>query len=91
MIKDININITLITKTKTKLTRIDISKYNSQYNNLTIIYDDTYHDRYIIIDNSKIYHLGASINHDGSKTFSINILEDKFVIKSIFDKIKKDL
>ena len=50
------------------------------YNNLNIIYDDTFHDRYFIIDKSIVYHLGTSINHIGSKTFSINKLEDELVI-----------
>mgnify|MGYP003292403871 CR=1 FL=1 len=74
MIKDIEVEVLLITSNKSKLKSIDIEKYNQEYNNLKVRYDDTYHDRYIIIDNKKVYHLGASINHAGSKTFSINIL-----------------
>ena len=33
-----------------------------------------------IIDKSIVYHLGTSINHAGSKTFSINILTDEFAL-----------
>ena len=33
----------------------------------------------VVIDRNKIYHCGTSINYIGSKTFSINILEDEIV------------
>ena len=68
---------------------MDINKYNSQYNNLTIIYDDTFHDRYFIIDKKELYHCGASLNRIGIKTFSINILEDEIVKKSLLERINK--
>jgi len=60
MIRNINANITLITSNKSKLKSIDIEKYNEEYSNLKVLYDDTFHDRYIIIDKEKVYHLGAS-------------------------------
>ena len=28
---------------------------NEEYNNLTVYYDDTFHDRYFVIDNNKVY------------------------------------
>ncbi|MCI9585087.1 MAG: ORF6N domain-containing protein [Bacilli bacterium] len=87
MIKDLSVKVTLIVKNKSLLTKTDINKYNSQYSNLNIIYDDSFYDRYFIIDNDIIYHCGASINHAGSKTFSINKLEDEIVKKSLINKI----
>ena len=72
-ISNIKIPVTLIVKNKSLLTNLDITKYNSQYNNLKIVYDDTFHDRYFILDNTIFYHCGASINHAGEKTFSINL------------------
>lgn len=54
-------------------------KYKNQYHNLTIKYSNLFHDRYFIIDNNEVYHCGASINHAGARTFSINKLEDKEV------------
>jgi len=58
-----------------------------EYSNLEVRYDNTYHDRYIIVDKITIYHLGASINHAGSKTFSINILEDEIVKELLINNI----
>ncbi len=66
MIRKIKVNVLLITKEKNNLSTLDISRYNEEYHNLKVIYDNTYHDRYIIIDSSIVYHLGTSINHAGS-------------------------
>ena len=87
MIKDLKCNVVLITKKKSKITSLDIEKYNSEYHNLTIYYNETFHDRYFILDKEIIYHSGTSINHAGSKTFSINILEDTSVKNAIIDNI----
>ncbi len=91
MIRDIDVKVTLIVKRNGLLKEIDIEKYNKQYHNLKIKYDDTYHDRYIIIDRKKVYHLGSSLNQAGSRTFSINILEEEEVKEAIFHKVKRDL
>ena len=87
MFSKLNCNIILITKDSNRLNELDIDKYNSQYNNLKVIRNNTFHDRYIIIDEKEIYHLGASINNAGNKTFSINKLEDKIVIDSLLNTI----
>ena len=88
MISKLKVNVTLITKNNNNLTTIDISKYNQQYNNLKITYNNTFHDRYLILDNQIVYHLGTFINYAGNKTFSINKLEDIIVINAIINKIK---
>ena len=89
MICKIDINVILITRKKSKLSELDIDKYKSEYHNLKVIYNDTFHDRYIVIDNKTIYHLGTSINHAGKKTFSINVLIDELVIENILSVINK--
>jgi len=88
LIKTLKVKIILIVKNKSLLTETDINKYNSQYDNLKIIYDDTFHDRYFIIDRNGIYHCGTSLNKIGNKTFSINILEDEIVKQLLINKIK---
>ena len=89
MIKKLSVNVIVITKQNGLLTDMDIKKYNNQYHNLTIKYNDTFHDRYFIIDNNEIYHCGASINYAGARTFSINILEDKEVCDALKNKVDK--
>jgi len=87
IIKNINCKVLLIVKTKTLLNKLDIEKYNRQYNNLKIIYNDTFHDRYFILDKKIVYHCGASINHIGSKTFSISKIEEDIVKGLLINKI----
>lgn len=89
IIKKLNVDVIIITKQNGLLTNMDIRKYNNQYHNLTIQYSDTFHDRYFMIDNNEIYHCGASINHAGARTFSINILEDNEVCEALKNKIDK--
>ena len=88
IVKELDIKVIIIVKKKAILSKQDIEKYNKQYNNLTVIYNDDFHDRYFIIDRNKIYHCGASINYAGSKTFSINELEDEIVKDSLINKMK---
>ncbi len=87
IIKRLNIQVTIITKPNNLLTTQDIAKYNRQYNNLTVKYDNTFHDRYFILDDSVVYHCGASINRIGYKTFSITKINDYEVCKSLINKI----
>ena len=56
---------------------------------LILKYDNTFHDRYFILDNSIVYHCGASINRIGYKTFSITKIGDKEVIAALITQINK--
>ena len=87
MISKLTIPVTIILSNQSRLTELDINKYNQQYNNLTIIYNNTFHDRFLIIDKKEMYHLGTSLNNAGTKTFSINKIEDARVINFILNLI----
>ena len=87
MISKLKVNIMLITKDSKRLNELDIEKYNSQYKNLKVIRNNTFHDRYIIIDKKEVYHLGTSINNAGNGIFSINKLEDEFIIKYLINVV----
>ena len=91
IIKELRVKVIIITKENNKLSKLDIEKYNSQYNNLKVIYDDTFHDRYFILDNKTVYHCGASINGIGKKTFSINKIEDDIIKETLLNSIKNIL
>ena len=87
MIKNLECNVILITSKRGKLTELDIDKYNSDYHNLSIYYDDTFHDRYFIIDRDCLYHSGNSINHIGFRKSSIDIIHDENVKELIISDI----
>lgn len=89
IIKRLDVKVTIITKPNNLLTKQDVEIYNKQYHNLKVIYDNTYHDRYFIIDNKEIYHCGTSINRIGSKTFSITLMNDKDSYIKLLDRVNK--
>ena len=76
IVRRLKVDVVVITKKDNLLTKQDIEKYNKQYSNLSVIYNNTFHDRYFIIDSKIVYHCGTSINRIGYKTFSINLISD---------------
>lgn len=71
-----NIKFTIITKSIPKQLKLDIEKYNNQYNNLTIQNSSKFHDRFLILNEKDIYHLGASLKDLGKKVFAFSKFED---------------
>ena len=56
-------------------------KYLKQYNNIKFINNDSYHDRFIIIDRKIVFHCGASFKDLGRKCFGIHEIENSVEIK----------
>ena len=77
----------LVVSTKAKLTQDDVNAFNLQYGGLVVKDDDSFHDRFILIDNRDLYHLGASLNYAGKKTFAITRLNDEQLIAAIINRI----
>ena len=87
IIKRLIIDVVIITKKDNLLTWQDIIKYNKQYHNLKVLYNNDFHDRYFLIDEKIVYHCGSSINRIGYKTFSITMIGDKEICKLLFNKV----
>ena len=73
------VNVTIYTDPKTKLTAQDVQTFNAQYPTLTLNHTTKTHDRFLIIDNSTIYHIGASLKDLGKKCFGFSILDSSFI------------
>ena len=84
IIKDIKVNIKVYTQ---NIDDIAKEKYELQYNNLTIITTDIFHDRFIMIDKKVLYHCGASFKDLGKKCFCISVIEDKQIIKDLIIRL----
>ena len=80
-----NKQVTLITN-KYKIQ--DYEKYREQYNNVTLVIDNSFHDRFIILDKKVLYHSGASFKDLGKNCFSITKIEDKGILHNLLDKLK---
>ncbi len=61
------VKVTIFTKNISKQLLLDLDKYNSQYPTIEIKEFKKAHDRFIIIDNKEVYHLGASLKDLGKK------------------------
>ena len=74
-------------KKSCKLTEKEISTFRSQYEKLEIKFTDEFHDRFLILDNKALYHLGASIKDAGKKAFEISLNEDVKLLRSILERL----
>ena len=80
-VKKSNVKVIICTSINTRLLGRDINTFNSQYGGLDVRYTTNVHDRYIIIDQNKIYHLGHSIKDLGKKIFSISESDSNLISK----------
>ena len=81
VVKKHNVQVIIYTSINTRLLGRDINTFNSQYGGLDVRYTTNVHDRYIIIDQNKIYHLGHSIKDLGKKIFSISESDSNLISK----------
>jgi hypothetical protein len=85
IIKDIKIKIIIVSSNINDILK---KKYESQYNNVTFINNNSFHDRFIIIDKEILYYCGSSFKDLGKKCFTINKIEDKEYLKNILNYLK---
>lgn len=74
-----NVNVVIYTDPKTKLTAQDIQQFNTQYPTLTLNHTTKMHDRFLIIDQKMLYHIGASLKDLGKKCFAFEVLDASLI------------
>ena len=79
VVKKSNVQVIIYTSINSRLLAKDINAFNNQYGGLDVRYTTNVHDRYIIIDQNKLYHLGHSIKDLGKKIFSISELDNNLI------------
>ena len=82
------VNVTFYTLPSARLTTQDIANFNTQYPTLDVKRTTAFHDRFLIIDGVRGYHMGASIKDAGKKCFGINRIGDVGVINDLVSKAK---
>lgn len=70
-----NIKVTICTHTISRQLKLDLKKYNTQYNNITLKTFKNSHDRFLIIDDKEFYHIGASLKDLGKKWFAFSKMD----------------
>ena len=69
------------------LTQKEISAFSSQYGPMSIKYSEEFHDRFLILDNKTLYHIGASIKDAGKKAFEISLTDDEHVLAALLARL----
>jgi hypothetical protein len=72
--KNKGIKVKIYTKSISRQLQLDVEKFNKQYGSLQVFEFDKSHDRFLIIDQKEIYHLGASLKDLGKKWFAFSKL-----------------
>lgn len=80
-----DVEVTILTSIKSNIEKLDIKKFNKEYPILKLEKTNKFHDRFIIVDNKEMYHLGASIKDLGKKCFGINKIEDVKIVEKIIN------
>ncbi len=80
-----NVEVVILTSDKSNIDNLDIKKFNKEYPILKVAKTNKFHDRFIVIDNKEMYHLGASIKDLGKRCFAINRIEDIEIIEKIIN------
>lgn len=86
--KNQGVDVVIATADKGSLSAKDIIKFNAQYSKLSVKTTTDFHDRFLVIDKTEVYHIGASIKDAGKKSFGITKIEDKDLINGIVNKVR---
>ena len=79
--------VTIYTLDNSTLTEADVKVFNAQYPMLDIKYTEKFHDRFLIVDNTYGYHIGASVKDAGKKCFGINLIQEISIIQDILKRL----
>ena len=85
ILKNIDKNIIILSKNIDEILK---KKYESQYSNVTFKNNETFHDRFVLIDRCKLYSCGASFKDLGKKCFAINEIKTKEIIDIFVNKLE---
>ena len=58
-----------------KISDADIATFNAQYPRLAVRYNETFHDRFLIVDDKELYLIGASLKDLGRKCFGFTKMD----------------
>jgi len=75
------VTVRLVCKNRGKPSPTEIAKFNRQYKNLTVEFSETFHDRFLIVDNAELHNLGSSINCLGRRVTTYTTRDPKEIAK----------
>ena len=82
------VKVLILSNSSGKQLALDIQKVNQQYGGFELKAFSNSHDRFLIIDNKEVYHMGASLKDLGKRWFAFSLMEAQSV-ESIMNRIKE--
>jgi hypothetical protein len=73
--RNTNVDATIYTANVSAQLKLDLKKFNAQYPEVQVKTFTKSHDRFLIIDNTTVYHIGASLKDLGKKWFAFSKIE----------------
>lgn len=70
-----------------KLSEADVEKFRSQYKPFELRHTEAFHDRFLILDGTVGYHVGASIKDAGKKCFGISLMQDEAMVGAVLGRL----
>ncbi len=77
--KNAGVQVTIYTNPQTTVTEQDVQRFNAQYPLLEVKHTTAMHDRFLIIDNQTLYHIGASLKDLGKRCFAFDVFDSSFI------------
>ena len=81
----------VFTSKNTKISKEDVKEFESQYPHLRVHCCSGFHDRFLILDDEKVFHVGASLKDAGRKCFAVMRITDPKTVKGLLDYIKNEI
>ena len=75
----------ITSKDGNRITEKEEQTFNAQYRNLSIDHTDKVHDRFLLLDDKTMYHIGASLKDAGRKLFAMDLINNPEIIRFILD------
>jgi len=82
------VSVTIYTRQISRQLKLDISKYNEQYENIDIKVFTNSHDRFVVIDRLDLFHIGASLKDLGKKWFAFSKMNS--FINQLLDQLESN-
>ena len=83
-----SVKATVYTQKITKQLQLDIDKHNAQYPLIQVLEFNQSHDRFLLVDDTEIYHFGASLKDVGKKWFAFSRFEREALV--MLKKLNKE-
>ncbi len=82
-----NVSCTIYTKSISRALQLDLEKHNSQYPAIEIRKWNASHDRFLLIDEKELYHIGSSLKDLGKKWFGFSRMDS--LAQDVLNKLRE--